>query len=92
MGTKRKKYTDKFKAKVALDAVRGVKTLAELSSEYKVHGTQISEWKRQLLESSPEVFSGRRTRSAKSEEELTAPLYEEIGRLKMDIKWLEKKL
>ena len=90
MGTKRKTYTDKFKAKVALEAVKGVKTLAELSSEYQVHSTQISEWKRMLLEASPDLFAGRRKRAAKTEEELTAPLYEEIGRLKMDIKWLEK--
>ena len=58
MGTKRKTYTDKFKAKVALEAVKGVKTLAELSSEYQVHSTQISEWKRMLLEASPDLLQG----------------------------------
>jgi putative transposase len=92
MGTKRRSYTDKFKAKVALEAVKSIKTLSELATEYQVHPTQISEWKKVLLESSPELFSGRKTSASKSEEELTAPLYEEIGRLKMDIKWLEKKL
>lgn len=92
MGTKRRSFTDKFKAKVALEAVRSIKTLSELATEYQVHPTQISEWKKVLLESSPELFSGRKTSASKSEEELTAPLYEEIGRLKMDIKWLEKKL
>ena len=50
MGTKRRAYTDKFKAKVALDAVRGIKTLAELASEYQVHPTQISDWKKRLLD------------------------------------------
>ena len=92
MGRKRRKFTDKFKAKVALDAVRGVKTLAELASEYQVHPNQVSEWKKQLLSHAPELFSRQNAGSSRSEEDLTAPLYEEIGRLKMDVKWLEKKL
>jgi transposase-like protein len=92
MGRQRRTFTDKFKARVAIEAVKGVKTLAELAAEHKVHPNQISDWKRQLLTNAPELFaSGRKTRG-KTEEELTAPLYEEIGRLKMDLKWLEKKL
>jgi putative transposase len=75
---------------VALEAIRGVKTLAQLAAEYKVHPNQISTWKRQLLENAEDIFSG--AKKAKSQEEITAPLFEEIGRLKMDIKWLEKKL
>ena len=87
---KRRKHSDKFKAKVALEAIRGVKTLAQLATEYKVHPTQISGWKKQVLENVDDIFSnGKKT---KSQEEVTAPLFEEIGRLKMDIKWLEKKL
>ena len=92
MGRKRRKFTDRFKAKVAVEAVRGVKTLAELATEYGVHPNQVSDWKKQLLAKAPELFSSGKNREAKTEEELTAPLYEEIGRLKMDIKWLEKKL
>ena len=76
---------------MALDAAKGLKTLAELSSEYKVHPSQISEWKKQLLLHAPGIFSGHKNMRSKTEEELTAPLYEEIGRLKMDVKWLEKK-
>jgi transposase len=92
MKRKRRTFSDDFKAKVAIEAIKGVKTLAELATEYKVHPNQISDWKRQLLTNAPELFaSGRKTRG-KTEEELTAPLYEEIGRLKMDLKWLEKKL
>ena len=75
-----------------MEAVKGVKTLAELASEYQVHPNQISDWKKRLLQNAPEIFSGSRDGQAKSEEELTAPLYEEIGRLKMDVKWLKKKL
>ena len=92
MGKKRRTFSDEFKAKVALEAFKGVKTIAQLATEYKVHPNQVSQWKKQLLENAPELFSGGTSRKAKSDEELTAPLYEEIGRLKMDIKWLEKKL
>ena len=92
MRRKRRTFTDKFKAKVALEAIRGVKTLAQLAAEHQVHPNQISDWKRQALSKMPDLFTSDKKGSSKSEEELTAPLYEEIGRLKMDIKWLEKKL
>ena len=91
MERKRRTFSASFKAKVALDAAKGLKTLAELSSEYKVHPSQISEWKKHLLLNAPEIFAGPTSKRPKTEEELTAPLYEEIGRLKMDVKWLEKK-
>ena len=89
---KRRKFSSKFKAQVALDAVRGIKTLAELATEHKVHPNQISTWKKQLLAQAENLFERGKNASEKSEEEIAAPLYEEIGRLKMDIKWLEKKL
>lgn len=92
MSKKRRTFTDKFKARVALDAVRSLKTLGELATEHKVHPNQISQWKRELIAHAFEIFSGKKSAAFKTEEELTAPLYEEIGRLKMDVKWLEKKL
>lgn len=92
MGRKRRTFTGKFKAKVALEAIRGVKTIAELATQYQVHPNQISDWKRQVLTNVPDLFASGKKPRARTEEELTAPLYEEIGRLKMDIKWLEKKL
>lgn len=92
MGKKRRKFTDKFKAKIAIEAIHGIKTLAELATEYQVHPNQISCWKKQLISNAPEIFASGKKPQKKTEEELTAPLYEEIGRLKMDIKWLEKKL
>ncbi len=92
MGKKRRKFSDRFKAKVALEAIQGVKTIAELVAEHQVHPNQISNWKRQLLENAHELFSGNHATASKTEEQLTGPLYEEIGRLKMDIKWVEKKL
>jgi len=90
--TKRRTFTDKFKAKVAIEGIKGIKTLAELSSEYQVHANQILDWKKQLLSRAADVFSSGKKREAQTEAELTGPLYEEIGRLKMDVKWLEKKL
>jgi putative transposase len=92
MVKKRRTFTDKFKAKVAIEAIKSVKTLAELASEYQVHPSQIVDWKKLLLSSAPDVFSSGRKKDSLTEEELTAPLYEEIGRLKMDVKWLQKKL
>jgi transposase-like protein len=90
---KRRMFTKQFKAQVALEALRETKTLSELASEYKVHPNQISEWKRRLLKQAAEIFdSGRSSRGSLSEDELTAPLYEEIGRLRMDNNWLKKKL
>ena len=91
MERKRRTFSASFKAKVALDAAKGLKTLAELSSEYKVHPSQISAWKKQLLLNAPGIFEDYTSKRPPTEEELTAPLYEEIGRLKMDVKWLEKK-
>ena len=90
MGKQRQKHSDSFKAKVALDAIRGMKTLAQLSSEYQVHQSRICAWKKLLLSNAADLFSSGKSGSGKSEEELTAPLYEQIGRLQMDLNWLKK--
>lgn len=92
MGRKRRNFTEAFKAKVALEAVKGLKTVTALASEYQLHPNQVSDWKKQLVSRAPELFASGGKDDSKSEAELTAPLYEEIGRLKMDLKWLEKKL
>lgn len=92
MAKKRRKHSDEFKARVALEAVRGVKTLSELSSTYGVHPTVIAQWKRQLLNGASGVFSRANGTNGRSEEEISAPLYEEIGRLKVELDWLKKKL
>ena len=92
MTRKRRIHSDEFKARVALEAVKGVKTLSELSAAYGVHPTVIAQWKRHLIDGSAEVFSRKNGLKGKSEEELTSPLYEEIGRLKMEVDWLKKKL
>jgi putative transposase len=92
MARKRRQHTDAFKAKVALEAVKGVRTLSELSSAYGVHSTVIAKWKRRLVERAATVFAEGNGSSGKSEEEITGPLYAEIGRLKMEVDWFKKKL
>jgi len=92
MAKKRKNHSEEFKARVALEVIKGVQTMSELSSRYKVHPTVITRWRQQLIERAAEVFSRGDHGSGKTEEELTAPLYQEIGRLKMEVDWLKKKL
>ena len=80
-----------FKAKVALAAFKGDKTLAQLAQEFAAHTTQISTWKQRLLEGASELFEDRR-RKRSVEETPVEDLYEQIGRLKMELEWLKKKL
>jgi putative transposase len=92
MAQKRKTHSEEFKARVAIDAIKGVRTLSELSSAHGVHPTVIAQWKRHLLEGASEVFRRGPAGGIRSEEVLTAPLYQEIGRLKMEVEWFKKKL
>ena len=91
MVIKRRQHSAEFKAKVALAAVKGDKTLAELVSEFEVHPHQITAWKKKLLAALPEVFSRRRGRDRQEQEALTAQLYQQIGQLKVELDWLKKK-
>jgi len=91
MVEKRKRYGADFKFRVALEAAKGQKTLSELASEHGVHPSQISIWKRQLLDGGPGLFSqndGRKQRDQTAEQ---AALFEQIGRLKMELEWVKKK-
>ena len=87
----RKSYTAQFKAKVALEAVKGDRSLAELAARYEVHPTQIGQWRKALLAGLPDVFSDKRRRKEADGEQEKARLYEEIGRLKVELDWLKKK-
>ena len=91
MKNKRRNHSAAFKAKVALEAVKEEKTIAELASLYQVHPSQIAKWKKQLLEMLPEIFSTRGQTEQKDQDELTAQLYQQIGQLKVEIDWLKKK-
>ena len=90
MARKRRTFTAAFKAKVALAAVRGDKTTAELASKFSLHGNQVSSWKKQLLEGVPDLFAeGRSSPTSGPGDE--QELFEQIGRLKMELEWLKKK-
>ena len=91
MAGTRRKHSSSFKAKVALEAIQGRYTVRELAARYEIHPTLITNWKRQLTEEAMEIFergpSTRETESSAKE----AQLYEEIGRLKVQLDWLKKK-
>ena len=91
MARRRRSFGAAFKAKVALAACRGEKTTAQLAAEYEVHAGQITAWKKQLLEGAPELFEDGRGRRATEDAADEEELYEQIGRLKMEVEWLKKK-
>ncbi len=91
MTTTRKQYSPKFKARVAIEAIRGERTLSQLGSQFKVHPMQIAKWRKSALEMLPELFVDGRARKARSGEAESDALYEEIGRLKVELDWLKKK-
>ena len=92
MTTTRKQYSAKFKARVAIEAIRGEKTLSQLGSQFKVHHIQIAKWRKSVLEQLPELFvDGRKSKNRSGEADSDA-LYEEIGRLKVELDWLKKKV
>jgi transposase-like protein len=88
---KRKVFSGEFKAKVALEAVRGLKTANEIAQDFGVHPTQAGQWKRELQEQAGSLFDAKR--GAKPAEPSASPerLHSEIGRLKMELDWLKKK-
>jgi putative transposase len=92
MENKRRKFSGAFKAKVALAAIKGDRTLGELASELGVHPNQITKWKRQLLDGLPGIFSGGPREDHQRQEALTDRLYQQIGQLKVELDWLKKNL
>jgi len=92
MTAKRKRYSAEFKSKVALEAVKGHKTLSELASEYQVHPNMITQWKNQLTRDARDIFSKNQGKSKRKEQEETSYLYQKIGQLNIELDWLKKKL
>ena len=91
MTTTRKQYGAKFKAKVAVEAIRGERTLSQLAAQYQVHPVQIGQWRKTATEHLPDLFlDGRKHKRTREEVEKDA-LYGEIGRLKVELDWLKKK-
>ena len=91
MGSMRRRYDSAFKAKVALEAIKGERTIAEIASECGVHPNQIVKWKKQLLEEASEIFTGSRKQTKRKTEDLESELYKQIGKLKVELDWLKKK-
>ena len=91
MKARRKRYSAEFKAKVAIEAIKGQRTVNEIGGRYEVHPNMVSQWKKQALEHLSEVFSEVRVRKERSEEELRDQLYQQIGQLKVEVDWLKKK-
>ena len=88
----RKRFSSEFKAKVALEAIKGEKTVAQLSSQYGVHASQINTWKKQAQERLVEVFERGASRpDPKEVEARQAQLYQQIGKLQVEVDWLRKK-
>lgn len=92
MTRQRNNYSAEFKAKVAIAAIKGDKTVNEIASTYSVHPNQVTTWKKQALSIIPDAFSSRLARQAESGEELKARLYQQIGQLKVELDWLKKKV
>jgi putative transposase len=92
MPRKRRLFDGAFKAKVALDAIRGLKTVSELAALHKVHPTQITLWKKQLLEGAATVFESGTAKKPATDEPSSAELSEQIGRLKIELDWVKKKV
>ena len=88
---KRRQHSGEFKARVVVAALKGQKTVNELASKYGIHPVQVSQWKKEALEELPSIFGQGRMRAAKDAEEEESKLYEQIGRLKMELEWLKKK-
>ena len=87
----KKRFTSDFKAKVAIEALKGHKTTNELASEFEVHATQINQWKKQLLEGSKQLFSDKQGKDLDAVTEERDRLYTQIGQLAVELDWLKKK-
>lgn len=88
----RKNHSAAYKAKVALEAARGTRTVAELAQAFSVNPSQIAGWKKHLLEHASELFErGAATNVARADTELRDSLYQQIGQLQVELQWLKKK-
>lgn len=91
MSEKRKRYTPAEKCKIALEAIKGEQTLAQITSKYGVHATQVNTWKKQALAYLPDAFSDKSSEAVTDHEKSLAELYEQIGRLKVENDFFKKK-
>ena len=92
MKAPRTRYSAEFKAKYALELIKGERTLNEIAGEAKVHPNVLTGWKKQLLENLPVLFADKRVKENREQEALTDQLYQQIGQLKVELDWLKKKV
>lgn len=87
----RKRFTSQNKAMVAIEAIKEERTIAELSSHFGVHGTQVSAWKKQAIETINQGFADKRQRDDLDKDQLIEELYKQVGQLRVENEWLKKK-
>jgi len=92
MPKKRRQYNARFKFQVALDALQESQTINEIAQKYEVHPSQVKQWKRQLREEGMQVFETKRKETQRQQDRKETELYEQIGRLQMELAWLKKKV
>ena len=91
MRKQRQQYSAEFKAKVALEAIKGMRTVNEIAVHYEVHPTQVAQWKKQAVEHLRAAFADGRKAHERADEELQNVLYQQIGQLKVELDWVKKK-
>jgi len=91
MKRQRKQYSADLKAKIAVEAVKGQRTIQEIASHYGIHPNQVTQCKKQLLDGASEVFSTGRERAGEADEQMKAELYQQVGKLQVELDWLKKK-
>ena len=87
----RRSFSAEMKSRIALEAIKGQKTIQEIASHYGVHPNQVTNWKKQAVEGAASLFVDRRTHGGSDEEDLKAELYQQIGKLQVELDWLKKK-
>jgi transposase-like protein len=88
---KRRNFSAEIKARIAVEAIKGQRTIQEIGAHYGVHPNQVAKWKRQALELMPQLFADHRLRGNETDEVLKAELYQQIGKLQVQLDWLKKK-
>jgi len=88
----RKRYDNRLKAQIALEAIKDQRTISEIASDYGIHPNQVGQWKKKLLEEVPDIFSGKGDKKQQDNEAMQNELYRQIGQLKVELDWLKKKV
>ncbi len=91
MKKQRRKHAAEFKARVALEAIRGIKTISEIAAEYEIHPVMVSNWKKEMLTNLPELFDDKKAKTNKQSDRETEQLQRKIGQLTMEVEFFEKK-